>query len=202
MIDKDLSRENPYKLEECKFLGKGNNGEVYLLPDGKVIKICYDNKSFTREYNILERVNGNKYFPRIFEIGYNYMIRECVTGESLYEHIKNYGMYTRLGQNIIELLKEFKKINFKKIDLRCRDIFVQEDGSLKVIDPKKFYSKSRNYPRHLCKGLYYLAALEPFLAILKLEEPELFINWEPQIRNYIKENVNSSIRINNFTNTF
>lgn len=32
-------------LLDCKFLGKGHNGIVYLLPEGKVIKICYDTES-------------------------------------------------------------------------------------------------------------------------------------------------------------
>jgi RIO-like serine/threonine protein kinase len=189
MIEKDLNKKNPYNLNECELLGKGNNGEVYLLPGGKVIKICFDYKSFVREYNILERVNGNKYFPRIYEIGCNYMVRECVNGEILSQHIREYGMYRMLGHNIIEMLKEFNNINFNKIDIRCRDIFVQTDGSLKVIDPKKFYSKTRTFPRHLSKGLHYLAALTPFLEILKVEEPELYKNWEPQISKYISDSV-------------
>jgi RIO-like serine/threonine protein kinase len=187
MIEKDLYKENPYNLKECEFVGKGNNGIVYLLPSGKIIKICFDDKSFIREYRILEKVNGNRYFPQIYEIGCNYMVRECVYGEILSQHIIKYGMDRMLGHNIIEMLKEFNKINFKKIDLRCRDIFVQSDGSLKVIDPKKFYSKTRDFPKHLSKGLYNLRALDSFLEILKAEEPELYKKWEPQISKYIEE---------------
>jgi predicted Ser/Thr protein kinase len=195
MIEKDLNKKNPYNLKDCEFLGKGNNGEVYLLPDGKVIKICFDDKSFIREYNVLEKVNGNKYFPEIYEIGCNYMIRECVYGVVLSEYIRNYGMDRMLGHNIIEMLKEFNKINFKKIDLRCRDIFVQSDGSLRIIDPKKFYTKARNFPKHLSKGLYYYGVLEVFLEILKVEEPGLYIKWEPQISKYIRESMTASPRV-------
>ena len=187
MLEKDLYKVNPYNLNECTFVGKGNNGEVYQLPDGNVIKICNEDKSFSREYSILEKVNGNKYFPRIYEIGCNYMVRECVNGDILSQHIRKYGMDKRLGHNILEMLKEFNKMNFKKIDLRCKDIFVQLDGSLKIIDPKKFYSKTRSFPRHLSKGLYYLNALDTFLDIVKTEEPELYIKWEPQISKYISE---------------
>ena len=54
-------------LLDCKVLGKGHNGIVYLLPDGKVIKVCFDIKSCMKEYFILNKIGNNKYFPR--EIG-------------------------------------------------------------------------------------------------------------------------------------
>ncbi|SUY47799.1 serine/threonine kinase related protein [Clostridium putrefaciens] len=183
---------NPYydfdiNLLDCKFLGEGHNGIVYLLPDGNVIKICFNIKSFIGEYIILEKVNGNKYFPRIYDIGENYMIREYVDGDMLPKYIRKHGFNDELGKRIIELLKEFKVLNFTKIDLRCKDIFVQPNGNLKVIDPKKFYTKDRDFPRHLSKGMYKLKILDPFLEVLKKEEPNLFDAWTPKIMNYIKE---------------
>ena len=185
MVKKNKHKKNPYDLNVCKFLGSGNNGEVYLLPTGRVIKIAYNSKSFIREYEILEKVNGNKYFPRIYEIGSNYMVRECVNGMILSKYVKKNGMNTILGHNIIEMLKEFSKIKFKKIDLRCKDIFVQYDGSLKVIDPKKFYSKIRSFPKHLSKGLYNLGVLDFFFIVLKEDEPELYKKWYVEINKYI-----------------
>ncbi|MBU3196090.1 protein kinase [Clostridium algidicarnis] len=183
---------NPYydfdiNLLDCKFLGEGHNGIVYLLPDGNVIKICFNIKSFIGEYLILQRVNGNKYFPRIYEVGENYMIREYVEGDVLPKYIRKHGFNDELGKNIIELLKEFKILKFTKIDLRCKDIFVQPNGDLKVIDPKKFYTKDRDFPRHLSKGMYKLKILDSFLEVLKEEDPTLFDDWMPKIINYIKE---------------
>lgn len=185
MVEKNKHKENPYDLNDCKFIGKGNNGEVHLLPSGKVIKIAYNAKSFIGEYAILEKVNGNKYFPRIYEIGLNYMVRECVYGTLLSKYIKKNGINTILAHNIIEMLKEFTKLDFKKIDIRCKDIFVQFDGSLKVIDPKKFYSKNRDFPRHLSKGLYKLGALDFFFMVLKEDEPELYKKWYLKTIKYI-----------------
>lgn len=90
------------------------------------------------------------------------------------------------------MLKEFQILKFTKIDIRCRDIFVQSDESLKVIDPKKFYAKNRGFPRHLSKGLYKLGVLDTFFITLKEEEPELYEKWFPPIKQYI-----SSIKTNN-----
>ena len=186
-MKKNKNKKNPYDVSDCRLLGKGNNGEVYELPNGKVIKICFKTKDFKGEYKILQRVKGNKYFPRIYEVGSNYMVRECVHGEGLYDYINKNGINKLLGHNLIEMLKEFKKLKFKKIDLRCRDILVQYDESIKVIDPKGFYSKSRSFPQHLSKGLYSLGKLDSFLEILNEEEPKLYKQWAPQIDNYIKD---------------
>ncbi|WP_032122968.1 protein kinase [Clostridium amazonitimonense] len=190
------SVKSPYhnfdiNLLDCEFLGRGNNGIVYLLPDGNVIKICFEHKSFEREYAILEAVNGNKYFPRLYEVGGNYMIRECVPGESLSHYIAKNGLDEELSLKIIELLKEFISLNFTKIDIRCKDIFVQPNGILKVIDPKKFYTKERSFPRHLSKGLYKLGVLDTFLQALKDNEPKFYKSWYPEIDKYIKETYES-----------
>jgi predicted Ser/Thr protein kinase len=180
-------KRNRWNLFDCKLIGKGNNGKVYLLPNGKVIKIFFVTKDLEDECSILQKVHKNKYFPRIYEVGSNYFIRECVNGEILSNYISKNGISTSLSHRIIEMLKEFDKLEFKKIDIRCRDIFVQLDGSLKIIDSKSFYTKSRSFPQHLSKGLYNLGVLDTFLATLKEEEPELYRKWKPKINEYISD---------------
>lgn len=188
---KDLIRPFDINLLECKFLGQGHNGAVYLLPDNRVIKVCFNPKSFKGESYIFKKVNGNKYFPRIYDIGGNYMIREYVDGICLKDYIKENGMTKELGLQILFMLKEFKKLKFRKIDIRCKDIFVQPDNTLKIIDPKKCFSKSRSFPRHLSKGLYKLGASDTFLEIIKSEDPKLYKKWNSKISRYINERFNS-----------
>lgn len=179
-------------LLDCKFLGKGHNGIVYELPNNKAIKICFDLKSFTGESQILEKVNGNRYFPKLYEVGFNYMIRDCVDGEPLDKYISKNGLDRDMVKSILELLKEFIRLNFKKIDIRCKDIFVQPNRKLMVIDPKKFFTKNRTFPRHLSKGLYKLGVLDFFLEILKKEEPKLYKSWIEDINDYICQLENES----------
>lgn len=190
MTDKKRNKFNPDDLINSTFLGKGNNGSVYSLPHHIVIKIFFNTKDFKDEHSILERVNGNKYFPRIYETGANYIVRDCVDGELLQKYIKKHGMNKKLAYNLIKLLKEFTKLKFTKIDIRCRDIFVQPDGSLKVIDSKGFYTDNRNFPQHLSKGLYKLGVLDFFMKILKEEDPKLYKIWSPKINNYINNRFN------------
>lgn len=174
-------------LLDCKFLGKGHNGAVYLLPDGKVIKICFDEISCKKEYLILKRVNNNKYFPQVYGMLGNYMIRDYVDGVTLPSYIKSHGLDRELSIKIINLFEEFKKLKFLKEDIRCKDIMVRPNGSLMVIDPKKFYSKKRSFPRHLSKGLSKLGVLNFFLSVVKEEKPNLYKQWDKNLKEYISE---------------
>jgi serine/threonine protein kinase len=173
-------------LFQCKFLGKGHNGIVYRLPDGKVIKICYVMKDFYSEAHILKKVGGSKYFPRLYEVGGNYMIRDYVDGMPLNKYIKKNGLSRKLVRDILDLLKEFERLKFIKFDIRCKDVYVEPGGKLKVIDPQKFYTKKRDFPQHLSKGLFKLGVLDDFLIILKQEDPRLYRKWIHKIKLYIE----------------
>lgn len=182
-------------LLDCNFIGRGNNGAVFLLPGRRVIKICFDVKGFYREVFVLKRVNGNKYFPQIYDIGGNYIIRDYVEGECLMDYIYKNGLSYELSLKIILMLEEFEKLGFKKIDIRCRDIYIQPDNTLKIIDPKKCFSKERTFPGHLSKGLHKLGVLNIFLEVLKKERPELYGRWGRDIQDYIRElNLNASYK--------
>jgi RIO-like serine/threonine protein kinase len=174
-------------LLDCKLLGKGHNGIVYLLPDGKVIKICFTDKSCRNEYYILRKINNNKYFPRTYGMCGNYMIRDYVSGITLSQYVRFYGMNKELAIKIINLLEEFKKLGFLKEDVRCKDIMVQPDGSLMVIDPKKCFSKKRDFPRHLSKGLFKLGVLDSFMLVTKEVRPNLYKKWHKKIEEYISQ---------------
>lgn len=180
-------RDFDINLLDCRFLGRGHNGVVYMLPDGKVIKICYEEKSCKKEYSILERIKENKYFPRVYGMSGNYMIRDYVDGVDLRNYIKKYGLTKELTLKILDLLEEFKALEFKKEDIRCKDVLVQPNESLMIIDPKKFYSKDRDFPRHLVKGFHKLGVLNFFILVTKNEKPNLYKQWIDKIQEYIKE---------------
>lgn len=168
-------------LRDCKVLGEGHNGFVYLLPDGKVIKIFKKIKNCKKEYSILKAVKGSRNFPVVYHSLGNYIIRDFVGGECLKDYLKVKGLSRKLALNLIELIDEFKRLDFKKLDIRCRDIYVQEDESLMVIDPKYSYTRDKDFPKHLCKGLKKLGLLEGFLDVVGVERPELYTDWKDKL---------------------
>lgn len=87
------------------------------------------------------------------------------------------------------MVEDFKKLKFTRQDLRCKDIFVQLDGSIKIIDPKNNYKKVVKYPRHLMKGLYKKECLEVFLNYVCEQDFKKYTYWKYKIESYLKYQV-------------
>ncbi|MFW2491468.1 protein kinase [Clostridium chromiireducens] len=171
-------------FREASYLGEGHNGVVYELPNKKAIKIFLKRKVCTDEGSILARTNGSKYFPRLYNRGKFYVVRDLVEGKRLDKYIRQSGLSDRLTKNIYELLLELKRLKFKKLDIRCKDIYVSGGEKLMVIDPKKAYTRKVDYPRHLMKGLNKIGVLEEFFYGVKKINPKKAIEWELKFKRY------------------
>lgn len=171
-------------FREANYLGQGHNGIVYELPNKKAIKIFLRKKVCNDEGSILSKTNGSKYFPYLYKRGKFYVIRDLVEGKRLDKHIKQNGLSERLIKNIYELLLEFKRLRFKKLDVRCKDIYVSDNEKLMIIDPKKAYSRKVDYPRHLMKGLNKIGVLEEFFKGIKKIDSKKAVSWELRFRRY------------------
>lgn len=160
---------------QWNFLGAGNNGVVYAIARDKVIKIFREEDTCDKEGDILLRVHGNKYFPKIIELGENYIVREKVEGRNLKDIIQEEGLDENTAHKMVDLLLEFKKLGFTRIDTRLKDIYIDEQGNIRMIDPKGFFTRKMPYPKHLCKGLAKHGGLEKFLSALYEKSPELYM---------------------------
>ena len=179
-FDKDI--ESLFK--EAKLLGEGHNGIVYEVPGNKAIKIFTDKNVCKSEADILYRVKKSKYFPRIYKDGDYYILRDMVNGIRLDEHIKENGLSQQLIYNLYRLINEFKSLKFTKLDARCRDIYVNKNERLMVIDPKQCYRRKVDYPRHLMKGLDGIDVLEEFLRGIYIIDKRRGSEWEHKINQY------------------
>lgn len=180
-------------LRESEVLGHGNNGIVYLLPDGKVMKIFAKKSVCDDEHSILKRVNKKSlHFPKVYERGDNYMIRDYVGGYRLDKYLRKHNLNKILCLNLIELIKEFEKLNFTKLDTRCKDLYVQDDFTLMIIDPKQCYTKHVLTPEHLMKGLEKRNQLDLFLCCLKEYDCKLYNKWYKSYMSYLLRSIESN----------
>ncbi|OPD26188.1 protein kinase [Clostridium botulinum] len=185
----DLNNKAEKMLRKGEFLGSGHNGIVYLLPDKKVIKIFKEKKVCKKEREILQKTNNSKYFPKVYDYGEYFILREYIRGERLDHYIKQNGINKRLTHNIIKLIKEFERLKFKKLDIRCKDIYVDKKCKLRIIDPKNNYSKTVVYPRHLMKGLNKLKVLDDFLIQVEKEELKYYNLWSTRMKDYLEKGI-------------
>lgn len=179
-FDKDI--EGLFK--DAKLLGEGHNGIVYEVPGNRAIKIFTDKNVCKSEAEILYRVKKSKYFPRIYKNGDYYILRDMVNGIRLDDYIKENGLSQQLIYNLYRLINEFKALKFTKLDARCRDIYVNKNERLMVIDPKQCYRRKVDYPRHLMKGLDGIDVLEEFLRGIYIIDKRRGSEWEQKINQY------------------
>ena len=181
-------------FKEAVFLGQGNNGVVYRLPENKVIKLFFNEKVWYDEASILSKARDSKYFPRVYSKGKLYIVREMIEGVQLDKYIKKYGINKQITRNIYNLTREFKRLNFSKIDSRCKDLYVGKDSMVRIIDPKKYLRRKVSFPRHLMKGFMKINALEDFFNYMKEIDMDKAIEWETKFNKYWeKEKLKKSI---------
>ena len=183
----DFDKELESLFKDAKLLGEGHNGIVYEVPGNKAIKIFTDKNICKSEADILYKVKKSKYFPRIYKNGEYYILREMVNGKRLDHYIQENGLSQQLIYNLYRLINEFKALKFTKLDARCRDIYVNENERVKVIDPKQCYKRKVDYPRHLMKGLEGIDGLEIFLSGIYSIDKKTAQEWNKKIDQYFKK---------------
>ena len=183
----DFDKELESLFKDAKLLGEGHNGIVYEVPGNKAIKIFTDKNICKSEADILYKVKKSKYFPRIYKNGEYYILREMVNGKRLDHYIQENGLSQQLIYNLYRLINEFKALKFTKLDARCRDIYVNENERVKVIDQKQCYKRKVDYPRHLMKGLEGIDCLEIFLSGIYSIDKKTAQEWNKKIDQYFKK---------------
>lgn len=184
-------------VKECEFLGKGKEGAVYLTPEGYALKIFYNKKKAENEAALLEKVKNSRFFPKILFIANNMILRDYVPGDNLYNYIKKNGLSYRLSVEIINLIEEFKKLKFTRLDIRNAHIFVDQSERIQIIDPRKIFVKKTPYPKEIIKVLVKLNLFEEFLRHLLDYNPNLISYWINGY-NYFKYTSKKVIRIDMF----
>lgn len=190
---KNLSHKIEESLRKSSFLGEGHNGVVFLLEENKVIKIFRRVNVWKDESSILKRVGKSRFFPKMYECKEGYIVREYVEGVRLDKYLRRDSLDESLCKELYLMILDFEKLGFKRIDIRCKDIYIQNDYTLKIIDPKNNYKKRVSYPRHLFKGLYKRNELDRFLDYLFTIDKKRAVVWKNKFEEYA-ERKNLSIK--------
>ena len=85
------------------------------------------------ESSILKRVRKSRFFPRIYESKPGYIIREYVDGVRLDKYLRRGNLDEELCKELYLMILEFERLGFKRIDIRCKDIYIQDDYTLKIM---------------------------------------------------------------------
>lgn len=180
--------------KDCVFLGKGKEGEVYLTPEGYALKIFYKVCKAKEEVSLLEKAKNSRFFPKVLFIAHNMILREYVEGINLKEYIEKNNLSYKVSCEIINLVEEFRTLEFTRINMRNAHIFVNADETIKVIDPRKVFVKQTPYPKDIVKVLVKTNSFDLFLKHLLEYKPYLMPYWINSF-NYFTSNRKKTLRI-------
>lgn len=165
------------ELEDCKLLGSGAEGSVYLSPEGYVLKSFKNRKAANKEAYILNRAKSSRFFPNVILQVSTLIIRDYVGGENLYEYLSTHGLSYKLSTEIIDFIEDLKVLKFKRLNIRNAHIFINKKEELMVIDPRKSFSKTTPYPKDIIKIFLKLHLFDKFLEDLTQYNPNLLEYW-------------------------
>jgi predicted Ser/Thr protein kinase len=175
MVNADVEVVNTSPLV---MMGKGRQGAVFQLTNDICVKVFGNVEDCDREYYALSLGQHTNLFPKLYGKGPLYIAMEIIRGVDLREYLQSQPLTPALSAKLIEMLITFKQIGYERIDHHKRQIYLQSDGSLKVIDVARTVWRDRvyPYPRKLLNSLGdENKAL--FLAHVQGMAPELYAEW-------------------------
>lgn len=171
-------------LDELKILGSGTQGKVYKIDNERCIKIFKSKRDCKEELKTLIIAQSDAHFPRLYQYGQDYIIREYIHGIELDKYLSNNNLSPHLIEKIIELYEAMLGVGYTRIDAAIFHILVTSNGELKLIDTAKAMRKETSIPSLLISGLEKLKLKEDLFIFLKNNRPDLYDNW----RHYTKIN--------------
>ena len=172
--DVEVRNHSPLQM-----IGKGRQGAVFLLSEDQCMKVYGTSEDCEREYYALKLGQHTNLVPKVYVKGNNFIVMELVKGVDLREYLQSQPLTEELSKKLIDMLITFKKIGYERIDHHKRQIYLQENGELKVIDVGRTVWRDRvyPYPRKLINSLGN-EYKETFLSHVKKLAPELYEEWK------------------------
>jgi RIO-like serine/threonine protein kinase len=168
---------NGINLKKLKLIGRGTQGKVYLLDSHKCIKVFKSKKDCTNEVKTLLMAQGDLHFPKLYEFGFDYIIREYINGIELNKYLLKENLTSEISSKLIELYEAIVKIGYLRKDTAIFHILVTPSYELKLIDTAKAMKKKTNIPNLLISGLDNVGYKEYFFNYLKISRPDLYTQW-------------------------
>lgn len=174
MIDINL---NGINLKDLKLIGKGTQGKIYLLDSQKCIKVFKNKKDCNNEVKTLLMAQGDSHFPKLYEFGFDYIIREYVNGVELDKYLIKENLTSEISAKLIELYDAIVKVGYLRKDTAIFHILITPSCELKLIDTAKAMKKKTTIPSLLISGLEDIGYKEDFFYFLKNNRTDLYNQW-------------------------
>lgn len=164
-------------IKKLDLIGQGTQGKVYRINSEKCIKVFKNKKDCNNEINTLLMAQKDVHFPKLYEYGTNYIIREYIDGIELDEYLLKKSLTPELSNKLIELYESMVNVGYLRRDAAIFHVIIMISGELKLIDTAKAMKKNSSIPSLLISGLEHLGYKEEFFNFLKNNRPDLYAQW-------------------------
>ena len=164
-------------------IGKGRQGAVFQYNEDIAVKVFGNEEDCEREYYALSLGQHTDLFPKLHDKGSLHIAMDFIRGVDVREYLQSQPLTEELSMKLIQMLITFKEIGYERIDHHKRQIYIQFDGSLKVIDVARTVWRDRvyPYPRKLINSLGEKNN-QIFLSHVQAISPELYEEWSHYIQ--------------------
>lgn len=164
-------------IKELQFLGAGTQGKVYKIDTQRCIKIFKRKQVCIDEIETLAMAQIDSHFPKIYDFGENYIIREYIDGIELDKYLSSHPLTQNISNKIIELYRAMNLVGYSRLDSALFHIFLTPCDDIKLIDTARAMKKKTLYPSLIIKGLEELGYKKQFLSFVKANIPDLYAKW-------------------------
>jgi predicted Ser/Thr protein kinase len=169
------------RVEQLEFIGAGKHGEVYRIDERHCIKIYNSRQYLRKELAALERGAEAPFFPRVYDWGRDYIIREYAPGTPLNRYLRVNAFTPDIARQLVEMVETMRRLRFRRADTRLSHIIIDPKGKLWLIDPVNTMKKSPPFPRKLLKGLMRRGVDGEFLEYVKTHHSETYARWQKHL---------------------
>lgn len=173
-----------FNIENLRLIGEGHQGKIYLLEDDKVLKVFKTRHATEEQQRLLKYCCNSRFFPKIYEVDKRSIIMEFIKGQPLNIYLNNTKITEKISFELVELIREFQKLGFTRLDMRLAHIFVQADQSIRVIDPRKTFEYIQQFPKSMLKGLEKQQAIDDFFIFIKGQYNKEYMIWKKSWEEY------------------
>lgn len=114
--------------------------------------------------------------PKVYGIRGTYVVTEFLEAPTLTDHLEHHSLTRELTQKIIQLLEDFQKAGYTRIDHDPASIYVMPDGSLKVANVRsRIKLPPKNFPKKLIRGMG--KQVTDFLNLVQELNPAMYQEW-------------------------
>ena len=176
------------RVEQLEFVGAGKHGEVYKIDDKLCIKIYNRREYLRRELAALQRGAETSFFPRVYDWGRDYIIREYAPGIPLNRYLRVNEFTPDIARQLADMIETMHRLRFRRADTRLSHIIVDPKTKLWLIDPVNTMKNSPPFPRKLLKGLIRRGVGGEFLEYVKAHHPDTYARWQKYLPSLLEQN--------------